>query len=40
MSHSQRLQRAFARQGIVLDHRDGIYRVRNETAQATILLPA
>jgi tRNA-splicing ligase RtcB (3'-phosphate/5'-hydroxy nucleic acid ligase) len=40
MSNPQRLQRAFARQGIALDYRDGIYRVHNEAAQATILLPA
>jgi tRNA-splicing ligase RtcB len=40
MSNPQRLQRAFARHGIALDYRDGIYRVHNEAAQATILLPA
>ncbi len=39
-NHPQRLQRAFARHGIALEHRDGIYRVYNEAAQATILLPA
>ena len=40
MSHYLRLQRAFARHGIALDYRDGIYRVHNEAAQASILLPA
>jgi len=40
MSNPQRLQRAFARHGIALDYRDGVYRVRNENALATILLPA
>jgi tRNA-splicing ligase RtcB len=40
VNHSPRLQRAFARHGIALSHRDGIYRVHNEAAQATILLPA
>lgn len=40
MSNPQRLQRAFARHGIALDCHDGVYRVRNEAAQATILLPA
>lgn len=40
MSHYQRLQRAFARQGIALNYRDGIYHVHNEGAEARILLPA
>jgi tRNA-splicing ligase RtcB len=40
MNHPLRLQRAFARHGIALEHRDGIYRVHNEIAEATILLPA
>lgn len=40
MSHYQRLQRAFARQGIALSYRDGIYHVHNEAAEARILLPA
>lgn len=39
MSHYRRLQRAFARSGIALTYRDGIYRVQNEAAEATILLP-
>jgi tRNA-splicing ligase RtcB (3'-phosphate/5'-hydroxy nucleic acid ligase) len=40
MSYSPRLQRAFARNGIALSYRDGIYHVHNEAAQASILLPA
>lgn len=40
MNNLQRLLRAFARQGIALDRRDGVYRVHNEAAEATILLPA
>ncbi|MGM9485587.1 RtcB family protein [Roseateles sp. NT4] len=40
MGNHQRLQRAFARNGIALSYRDGIYHVHNEAAQATILLPA
>ncbi len=40
MGHYQRLQRAFARQGIALSYRDGIYHVHNEAAEARILLPA
>ncbi|WP_416758915.1 RtcB family protein [Roseateles sp. So40a] len=40
MSHFHRLQRAFARARIDLRLEDGIYTVRNERAQATILLPA
>ena len=40
MSHSLRLQRAFARSHIDLRFEDGIYTVRNDSAQATILLPA
>jgi tRNA-splicing ligase RtcB len=40
MSHQKRLQRAFARARIDLRYQDGVYTVRNESAQATILLPA
>ncbi len=40
MSHQARLQRAFARSHIDLSYSNGIYTVRNESAQATILLPA
>lgn len=40
MSNYQRLQRAFARNGIAVEFRDGVYRVHNEHAQASILLPA
>lgn len=40
MSHQTRLRRAFARARIDLRYQDGIYTVRNETTQATILLPA
>ena len=40
MGNHQRLQRAFARNGIALSYRAGIYHVHNEAAQATILLPA
>lgn len=40
MSHQKRLQRAFARAHIDLRYEDGIYTVRNESARATILLPA
>lgn len=39
MSTPQRLQRAFARTGISLDYRDGIYHVRDGQAEAHILLP-
>ena len=40
MSHLRRLQRAFARSHIDLRYEQGVYTVRNETADATILLPA
>ena len=40
MSHPTRLQRAFARARIDLNYEDGIYTVRNDAAEATILLPA
>lgn len=40
MTQLTRLQRAYARSQIALSYEDGIYTVRNETAQATILLPA
>jgi len=40
MGNHLRLQRAFARNGIALSYRDGIYHVHNEAAQASILLPA
>jgi tRNA-splicing ligase RtcB len=40
MSNYQRLQRAFARHGIALNYRDGVYHVHNEAAEARILLPA
>ena len=40
MSHYTRLRRAFARAHIDLRYEDGVYTVRNEAAQATILLPA
>jgi tRNA-splicing ligase RtcB (3'-phosphate/5'-hydroxy nucleic acid ligase) len=40
MSHQKRLQRAFARSHIDLRYQDGVYTVRHEAAQATILLPA
>jgi tRNA-splicing ligase RtcB (3'-phosphate/5'-hydroxy nucleic acid ligase) len=40
MSNQIRLQRAFARSHIDLRYEDGIYTVRNEAAEATILLPA
>ena len=40
MSHLLRLQRAFARAHIDLRHENGVYTVRNATADATILLPA
>src|SRR2546427_6804346 len=39
MTTPQRLQRAFARTGISLDYRDGIYHVRDGQAEAHILLP-
>lgn len=39
MNTSLRLQRAFARTGISLDYRDGIYHVRDGQAEAHILLP-
>jgi len=38
-SHFSRLQRAFSRANIAVDYRDGIYHLRNEAAQATVLLP-
>lgn len=37
--HFSRLKRAFSRAGIAVEYRNGIYRVHNESAQATILLP-
>jgi tRNA-splicing ligase RtcB len=37
--HFTRLQRAFSRAGIAVDYRDGVYRLHNETSQATVLLP-
>ena len=37
--HFTRLQRAFSRAGIAVDYRDGVYRLQNETSQATVLLP-
>lgn len=40
MHNHQRLARAFARSGIALTHRDGVYHIRNESAEASILLPA
>lgn len=40
MSNYQRLQRAFARDGIALAYRDGVYHLHNEAAQARVLLPA
>ena len=40
MSHLSRLQRAFARSRIRVDHQDGVYHVRDEFADASILLPA
>lgn len=39
MNSLTRLQRAFARNGIALSYSDGVYRVYNDEAQATILLP-
>lgn len=39
MSHLLRLQRAFARAHIELRRENGVYTVRNATADATILLP-
>lgn len=40
MSHLSRLQRAFARARIQLHYDKGIYHVRNDWADASILLPA
>lgn len=40
MTHALRLQRAFARSHIDLRYEDGTYTVRNESAEAAILLPA
>ena len=40
MNNYTRLQRAFARSGIVVNYRDGVYQIHNEKAQAQILLPA
>lgn len=40
MSNQIRLQRAFARSHIDLRYEDGIYIVRNEACEATVLLPA
>lgn len=37
--HFSRLQRAFSRAGIAVDYRDGVYHLRNEASQATVLLP-
>jgi tRNA-splicing ligase RtcB (3'-phosphate/5'-hydroxy nucleic acid ligase) len=39
MSNFLRLQRAFARSHIDLQYHNGVYTVRNDTADATILLP-
>lgn len=39
MSNYQRLQRAFARNGISVDYRDGVYHLHNEAADARVLLP-
>jgi tRNA-splicing ligase RtcB len=39
MSNQVRLQRAFARSKIDLRYENGVYRVRNEAADASILLP-
>jgi tRNA-splicing ligase RtcB len=40
MSNLSRLQRFFARQGIHIEHADGVYHLRNDRAQAQVLLPA
>jgi tRNA-splicing ligase RtcB len=40
MSNFQRLQRAFARNGIALDYRDGVYHLHNAASEARVLLPA
>ena len=40
MNNYTRLQRAFARSGIIVNYRDGVYQIHNENAQAQILLPA
>lgn len=40
MNNYSRLQRAFARSGIVVNYRDGVYQLNNEQAQARVLLPA
>ena len=40
VSHFSRLQRAFARARIQLRHDNGIYRVHDDAADASILLPA
>jgi len=40
MSNYQRLQRAFARDGIALVYRDGVYHLHNDAVQARVLLPA
>lgn len=40
MSTPSRLQKALSRQGIKVSFRDNIYEIRNEHAEATILLPA
>lgn len=40
MNNLHRLQRAFARNGIALDYRDGVYHLHDEAAQARVLLPA
>ena len=40
MNHLNRLQRAFARAGIALVHRDGVYHVHDHVAEARVLLPA
>lgn len=40
MNNIQRLQRAFARNGIALAYREGVYHLHNDAAQARVLLPA
>lgn len=40
MSNFIRLQRAFARNGIAVDYRDGVYHLQDAAAQARVLLPA
>jgi len=40
MNNYTRLQRAFARSGIIVNYRDGVYQIHHEKAQAQVLLPA